>query len=187
MSLDFVNVVLVFLNQVGLCHPSQTFSYILKLRLEFLVLNQLMAVAARGWRRETFGEKRYHNPQALRNFSTFGPALQDIGITDPGAADDKERRRRDPIITALPSISPQGTIRQPSFPAATVEPPLKDAGNSVNSADGEKRRSWPPITYNHLKHMESGEERMLRETREAANRMIWRSDEDEPEEDNDGT
>ncbi|KAL9027159.1 MAG: hypothetical protein Q9180_007371, partial [Flavoplaca navasiana] len=30
-------------------------------RLEFAVLNQLMAVAARGIRRDTFGERRYHD------------------------------------------------------------------------------------------------------------------------------
>lgn len=60
VALDIVTVVLVYLNRTGLSHPVQTFSYILKLRLEFVVLNQLMAVAARGIRRETFEEKRYH-------------------------------------------------------------------------------------------------------------------------------
>ncbi|KAG6988913.1 hypothetical protein G7Y79_00068g096120 [Physcia stellaris] len=58
---DILNIVLVYLNRVGVSHPVQTFSYTLKLRLEFIALNQLMAVAARGVYRETFGEKRYHN------------------------------------------------------------------------------------------------------------------------------
>lgn len=58
--LDVISTILVYLNQTGTSHPIQTFSYIFKFRLEFAVLNQLMAVAARGIRRETFGEKRYH-------------------------------------------------------------------------------------------------------------------------------
>lgn len=79
IALDITSTTLVYLNQTGVSHPVQIFSYILKFRLgqfeprrtafmiantkapEFLVLNQLMAVAARGLRRETFGEKRYHN------------------------------------------------------------------------------------------------------------------------------
>lgn len=60
ISLDILSALLVYLNQTGISHPVQIFSYILKFRLEFVVLNQLMAVAARGIRRETFGEKRYH-------------------------------------------------------------------------------------------------------------------------------
>lgn len=59
--LDVLATILVYLNQTGTSHPVQTFSYILKFRLEFAVLNQLMAVAARGVRRDTFGEKRYHD------------------------------------------------------------------------------------------------------------------------------
>ena len=60
--LDVLTVCLVFLNKGGVSHPVQTFSYLLKLKLEFLVLNQLMAVAARNLRRGTFAEKRYHYP-----------------------------------------------------------------------------------------------------------------------------
>ena len=58
--LDILLVILIYLNQLGLSHPIQLFSYAVKLRLEFLVLNQLMAVAARGLRSETYTEKRYH-------------------------------------------------------------------------------------------------------------------------------
>ena len=51
----------------GISHPIQTFSYALKLRLEFVVLNQLMAVAARGLgkNRDTTAEKRYHYPSSM--------------------------------------------------------------------------------------------------------------------------
>ncbi|KAL6720798.1 hypothetical protein ACLMJK_002723 [Lecanora helva] len=62
VCLDVLTVVLVFFNETGISHPVQTFSYILKLKLEFLVLNQLMSVAARGMQRETFAERRYHHP-----------------------------------------------------------------------------------------------------------------------------
>ncbi|KAL9075536.1 MAG: hypothetical protein Q9161_001608 [Pseudevernia consocians] len=61
VCLDILTVVLVFLNQTGISHPIQTFSYILKLKLEFMVLNQLMAVAARGRQKESFAERRYHH------------------------------------------------------------------------------------------------------------------------------
>lgn len=41
----------------------------LKFKLEFVVLNQLMAVAARGMRKQTYEEKRYHNLTATDTFS----------------------------------------------------------------------------------------------------------------------
>ena len=66
---DIVVVVLVYLNQLGVSHPVQNFSYALKLKLEFVVLNQLMAVAARGLKRETFEERRYHHPSMSSNVS----------------------------------------------------------------------------------------------------------------------
>ncbi|KAL8993828.1 MAG: hypothetical protein Q9169_006056 [Polycauliona sp. 2 TL-2023] len=64
---DILSTLLVYLNQTGMSHPIQVFSYSLKFRLEFVVLNQLMAVAARGIRRETFGEKRYHRDSGRNN------------------------------------------------------------------------------------------------------------------------
>lgn len=62
ISLDILTVILIFLNQTGISHPIKSFSYILKLKLEFMVLNQLMAVAARGFQKESFAERRYHHP-----------------------------------------------------------------------------------------------------------------------------
>ena len=69
LSLDLVVVILLYLNQTGISHPIQTFSYALKLKLEFVVLNQLMAVAARGLQRENFEERRYHHSSAADAFS----------------------------------------------------------------------------------------------------------------------
>ena len=64
IALDTLTVVLVFLNQTGISHPIQTFSYILKFKLEFLVLNQIMAVAARGFRRFNVAGRRYYYSSA---------------------------------------------------------------------------------------------------------------------------
>ena len=61
VCLDIVTVVLVFLNMTGISHPIQTFSYIMKLKLEFMVLNQLMALAVRRSRKEKFAERRYYH------------------------------------------------------------------------------------------------------------------------------
>ena len=66
---DILVVILLYLNQTGISHPIQTFSYALKLKLEFVVLNQLMAVAARGLRKETFEEQRYHHSNTYDAFS----------------------------------------------------------------------------------------------------------------------
>lgn len=81
--LDVVTVCLVFLNKGGVSHPVQTFSYLLKLKLEFLVLNQLMAVAARSSRRGTFAEKRYHYPsvsdRSKSSDSRFWPSRWGLG------------------------------------------------------------------------------------------------------------
>ena len=79
ICLDALTVVLVFLNQTGISHPIQTFSYILKFKLEFLVLNQIMAVAARG-RSQRFGvadRRYYYYPSSTSGASskslTWGP------------------------------------------------------------------------------------------------------------------
>ena len=60
--LDLVVIALVYTNQLGLSHPMQSFSYALKLKLEFVVLNQLMAVAVQGLRKQSFAERRYRKP-----------------------------------------------------------------------------------------------------------------------------
>ena len=69
VSLDIVVVILLYLNQTGISHPMQNFSYAVKLKLEFVVLNQLMAVAARRARRTNFEERRYHHSSAADAFS----------------------------------------------------------------------------------------------------------------------
>ncbi|MCJ1267275.1 hypothetical protein MMC22_007160 [Lobaria immixta] len=80
IAFDILEVVFVYTNQLGISHPIQSFSYILKLRLEFVVLNQLMAVAARGLRRQSFHVKRYHHPSTREGLSSYGPASQQTEI-----------------------------------------------------------------------------------------------------------
>ncbi|KAL8888222.1 MAG: hypothetical protein Q9215_004313 [Flavoplaca cf. flavocitrina] len=80
--LDILTTVLIYLNQLGTSHPVQGLSYIFKFRLEFAVLNQLMAVAARGIRRDTFGERRYHDKSVQESWLS----KQDypmLGLTNP--------------------------------------------------------------------------------------------------------
>ena len=72
VCLDVLTVILVYLNQTGISHPIQTFSYILKMKLEFMVLNQLMAVTARGIQREAFPARRYHHRPALGGMAWSG-------------------------------------------------------------------------------------------------------------------
>ena len=65
VAFDILNNVLVYVNRVSTSHPIQLFSYTLKLRLEFIVLIQLMAVAARGYRRQPYEETRYFRRPGL--------------------------------------------------------------------------------------------------------------------------
>lgn len=87
VALDIASVIMVYLNQVGLSHPIQTFSYAFKIRLEFVVLNQLMSVAARGLKRETFEEKRYHHPSQP---DTFSAELRQWGIDNASTGQKTE-------------------------------------------------------------------------------------------------
>ena len=84
VSLDVLTVILVFLNQVGISHPVQTFSYLIKLKLEFIVLNQLMAVAARGLKKESFAERRYHKGPLPNGKGSSGTTSDlPIDVPDP--------------------------------------------------------------------------------------------------------
>ena len=86
---DILVVILLYLNRVGTSHPIQTFSYALKLKLEFVVLNQLMAVAARGLQRESFEERRYHHSSAHDAFSAECRQWNEKRPSDPQQARQK--------------------------------------------------------------------------------------------------
>ena len=66
ISMDLLVIILIFLNQSNLAYPLQDLTYAFKFKIEFAVLNQLMAVAASGSRygsgQTTWEEKRYRRP-----------------------------------------------------------------------------------------------------------------------------
>ena len=166
ISLDIINVVLVFLNRIGLSHPIQTFSYALKLRLEFLVLNQLMAVAARGLQRDTFGERRYHDPEAVQDFSSFGRDLQKLdfinGNSDGDCSEDKDSTTVTLPLTALPPITEKSS--HPERHKSMVTP---------------ENKRWLPLYHNHLGHKRPSHEKPLPEIPSYGHRTIWRNDDDD--------
>lgn len=63
---DILNIRLVYVNRIGISHPIQTFSDAMRFRVEFIVLNQLTAVAGRGFGQEIFEEKRYLSNCGIR-------------------------------------------------------------------------------------------------------------------------
>ena len=117
ICLDVVTVCLVFLNKGGVSHPVQTFSYLLKLKLEFLVLNQLMAVAARSLRRGTLAEKRYHYPSCSeRNKSSDTRFWAPRWVLGPPKADedDAEIKMLSPSLPKAHSSSNYFNLRHGS-------------------------------------------------------------------------
>ena len=107
ISVDIVVTVLIFLNQVNLAYPIQVFSYALKFKLEFVVLNQLMAVAARGVRRDSFAERRYHN-QMEGNSSGFGSGgVDEIPLGKlSGSTQSSQSKPKSTSPSGLPVPSP---------------------------------------------------------------------------------
>ena len=106
VSLDVLTVVLVFLNQLGISHPVQTFSYIIKLKLEFIVLNQLMAVAARGLRKESFAERRYHQGPLPNGKDSSGTTSDlPIEVPDPESLDAQSNGSAAEIELPSPTLS----------------------------------------------------------------------------------
>ena len=112
--LDLVEMVLVWLIEKGLSQPIQTFSYILKFRLEFVVLNQLMAVAARGLYREGYVERRYHHPSTGEAGSWCRP-VHFRGSQPPMWSDEKPTgRTHETKVPGSESDEPASQISPPS-------------------------------------------------------------------------
>ncbi|KAL8670474.1 MAG: hypothetical protein Q9168_004998 [Polycauliona sp. 1 TL-2023] len=110
IALDVLATVLVYINQTGTSHPVQTFSYILKFRLEFAVLNQLMAVAARGVRRDTFAEKRYHDDTMDNEMYDWNGTPDHADISGEGHQDGEMRNtsQGETEITVPTAVFEQG-------------------------------------------------------------------------------
>lgn len=140
---DILVVILLYLNQVGISHPIQTFSYALKLKLEFVVLNQLMAVAARGLQRESFEERRYHHSSAHDAFSAECRRWKEKAPTDPpkGCSDsDPDASRKHSSIDSAQLTVPEPVLARgnQSPRQSTTDNELYDHSNkneNVFSAD----------------------------------------------------
>lgn len=130
IAFDLLQVIFVYTNQLGISQPVQSFSYILKLRLEFVVLNQLMDVAARGTRK-TFEKNRYYHT-ANR---TYGPShdngsSQEAQNSHPTISKDSIK---DPAQTILPpSISPL----KPTYQIQPANRSESDEGQKNQNNDG---------------------------------------------------
>lgn len=144
---DILVVILLYLNQTGISHPIQTFSYSLKLKLEFVVLNQLMAVAARGLRKETFEEQRYHHSSAHDEFSA------ECRRWDEKPSSDRPEKRGDSDHDALgefPSIaSAQLSVPEPvlsrgsqSRRQTTTDEEFYDHNRMKDSVPGVEQERW---------------------------------------------
>ena len=123
ICLDTLTVVLVYLNQTGISHPIQTFSYILKFKLEFLVLNQIMVLAARASRKFSVADRRYYYP------STSSASSKSLrwglnSLQEPAKAADKKH-----------------VVPWPTFPKAYRTPSPSGPGISYDHADGRVKKA----------------------------------------------
>lgn len=104
IAFDIFLVTLIYTNQGGFSVPVQTFSYILKLRLEFIVLNQLMDVAARGMRPGAFGVNRYYHTANRADMPSNDSAPSQEAKNSPSTV--KTDISKDPAQTTFPSSIP---------------------------------------------------------------------------------
>lgn len=172
-TFDVLNIILVYVNRTGISHPIQTFAYALKLRLEFIVLNQLMAVAARGLHQNAFAEKRYHHP---------GASVMDHGSKQPGS--DKATLSDGSVQLSGPSPTVLKAIRSP-----TTADDIPRSHRSPSLGGGS---SWyPPLTKSALRNLlprnsharkASDEHEMMPVSLKRKKNGLRGNDQDEPEE-----
>ncbi len=143
VTFDILVVILVYLNQVGISHPMQTFSYALKLKLEFVVLNQLMAVAARGLKREPFEERRYHHSSAHDAFSAECRRWDEKAPTGPPkdhSDSNPDASRKDSSVDSqltMPEPVPASGNQSPG--PSTTDNVLCDRGNRNEKFTGAEQ------------------------------------------------
>ncbi|KAL2042961.1 hypothetical protein N7G274_004019 [Stereocaulon virgatum] len=130
ISLDVLEVIMVYLNEVGLGYPVQNFSYMLKFKLEFVVLNQLMAVAAKGKRKETFEERRYHHSSEANPTSSAKLSDQKSAFPVEQILDGAHRKEEETSSLSSAALQPPEPIL--SLQRASRKPPL------VSDDDGEE-------------------------------------------------
>ena len=179
ITLDNLSIILVYVNRTGFSHPIQTFSYSMKLRLEFIVLNQLMAVAARGLRTDTFEEKRYHHRPSISDSDwNIGTSLKKGG-TDGSLGEGVESKPSDATTT----------VPAPIFLAATGSSTTSDNNKKKlpslpsSSDDGSPKMRFTQLVpgKDRARKMLRGHGGVLVRAKHKQN-GLRRNDEDEPEE-----
>ena len=128
---DVLVVILLYLNRVGISHPIQTFSYALKLKLEFVVLNQLMAVAARGLQRESFEERRYHHSSAHDAFSVECRQWNEKRPSDPQQA-QQEHNDSHHDAAQMSSLTDSDQLTEPRPILSRGNQPLRQLSTESN-------------------------------------------------------
>ncbi|KAL8707387.1 MAG: hypothetical protein Q9220_007579 [cf. Caloplaca sp. 1 TL-2023] len=188
VAFDTLNIILVYVNRVGVSRPIQTFTYALKLRLEFIVLNQLMAVAANKLRRPTFGEKRYHRPS--ENDWSF----------DMGPTSGAQGKAPSDAVEKLPSDASERAILEAAAPmSVSIQRSLSPKDVGLPGDNGSPLQSHPCDGYigRHSRYDIAGLEDTFATTgndtpadqqkahlvlpRQRINRL-WKNEDDEPEE-----
>ena len=149
---DVLVVILLYLNRVGISHPIQTFSYALKLKLEFAVLNQLMAVAARGLQKESFEERRYHHSSAHDAFSAECRQWEEKESTDPQqepSDSDHNALRKSPSVESDQLTVPVPVLSKSSQPLrrSTTDGELDSHGNIDKDVFMAKQKRRPENFY----------------------------------------
>ena len=127
--LDVLNICLVYVNRIGISHPVQTFSYAVRLRVEFIVLNQLTAVAGQKSQQERFKGKRYHRPSNLRD---------EWDVEKPPG---KRKNTKMTCPTCL-QVMPSDTFRNP-FPSVSVPDPIFLTIPQTTCTKNSPNFEWP--------------------------------------------
>lgn len=170
ICLDIIVSVLIFLNQVNLSYSIQDFVYALKFKLEFVVLNQLMAVAARGLKQETFAERRYHhetdtyNTSAASSKETSGIPLQQFSQGTQSSQSHKGSQgisvsapaHPKPVKSPRDAYERRDTDEQPLQPEQLPEDESfdaeKDSGSDREGGEKDKKN-----TASYDLHLQAGE------------------------------
>ena len=100
--MDLAVILLIFLNQAEVAYPLQDLTYAFKYKIEFVVLNQLMAIATKGSqagrkKQATFEQRRYRRPS--KNLVLTGYSDDNIsGLRLPFLSGSQNTSRSTPTL-----------------------------------------------------------------------------------------
>ncbi|KAI9793460.1 MAG: hypothetical protein M1833_000746 [Piccolia ochrophora] len=134
VCLDVVMITWVYLNRPDVKDPLQEFSYALKLKLEFVVLNQLMAISK--------GGHNQHNQHsfATRRYRRVNPPTPDMH-TDNSADTMKAPILQRAAPAARPSTAPEDSTQTSITTDGPLRPPVN---NTIASPQPTYTRHHPP-------------------------------------------